>query len=51
MNAVVDLADVVVLQDGGIAGIRSVVCSAMVDAATGGESQARIESLLVDQPS
>lgn len=47
--AEVDLADVVVLQDGGISGVGSVVGSAMVQGAAGGEGQAGVQPVLLYQ--
>ena len=49
MCAEVDLADVVVLQDSGVSGVGSVVGSTMVQGAAGGEGQAGIQSVLLDQ--
>ena len=49
MRAEVDLADVVVLQDGGVSGVGSVVGSTMVQGAAGGESQAGVQPVLLDQ--
>lgn len=49
MRAEVDLADVVVLQDGGVSGVGSVVGSTMVEGAAGGEGQAGVQAVLLDQ--
>lgn len=49
MRAEVDLADVVVLQDGGVSGVGSVVGSTMVQGAAGGESQAGVQLVLLYQ--
>lgn len=49
MRAEVDLADVIVLQDGGVSGIGSVVGGAVVEGAAGGEGQAGIQSVLLYQ--
>lgn len=49
VRAKVDLADVVVLQDGGVSGIRSVVGSTMVQGAAGGEGQAGVQPVLFYQ--
>lgn len=47
--AEVDLADVVVLQDGGVPGVGSVVGSTMVEGAAGGEGQAGVQPVLLYQ--
>lgn len=49
MRAEVDLADVVVLQHGGVSGVGSVVSGAVVEGAAGGEGQAGVQSVLLDQ--
>lgn len=49
VRAEVDLADVVVLQDGGVSGVGSVVGSTMVQGAAGGEGQAGVQPVLLDQ--
>lgn len=49
MRAEVDLADVVVLQHSGVAGVGGVVSGAVVEGAAGGEGQAGVESVLLDQ--
>lgn len=49
MCAKVYLADVVVLQDGGVSGIGSVVSSTVVQGASGGESQAGVQPVLLYQ--
>lgn len=49
MCAEVDLADVVVLQDGGVTGVGSVVGSAVVQGAAGGEGQAGVQPVLLYQ--
>lgn len=49
MCAEVDLADVVVLQDGGVSGVGSVVGSAVVQGAAGGEGQAGVQPVLLYQ--
>lgn len=45
----VDLADVVVLQHGGVSGVRGVVSRTVVQRAAGGEGQACIQTILLDQ--
>lgn len=47
--AEVDLAHVVVLQDGGVTGVGSVVGSAVVQGAAGGEGQAGVQPVLLYQ--
>lgn len=47
MRAEIDLADVVVLQDGGVSGVGSVVGSTMVQGAAGGEGQAGVQLVLL----
>lgn len=47
VRAEVDLADVVVLQDGGVSGVGSVVGSTMVQGAAGGEGQAGVQLVLL----
>lgn len=49
VRAEVNLADVVVLQHSGVSGIGSVVSGAVVEGASSGESQAGVESVLLDQ--
>lgn len=49
MCAEVDLADVVVLQDGGVSGVGGVVGGAVVQGAAGGEGQAGVQPVLLDQ--
>lgn len=49
MRAEVDLADVVVLQDGGVPGVGSVVGGTMIEGAAGGKRQAGVEFVLFDQ--
>lgn len=49
MRAEVNLADVVVLQHSRISGVGSVVSGAVVEGAAGGEGQAGVESVLLDQ--
>lgn len=49
VSAKVDLADVVVLQDGGVSGVGSVVGSTVVQGAAGGEGQAGVQPVLLDQ--
>lgn len=49
MCAEVDLADIVVLQDGGISGVGGVVGSAVVQGAAGGEGQAGVQPVLLYQ--
>ncbi len=49
VRAEVDLADVVVLQDGGVSGVGSVVGSTMVQGAAGGEGQAGVQPVLLYQ--
>lgn len=49
MRAEVNLADVVILQHGGISSVGSVVSGAVVEGAAGGEGQASVESVLLDQ--
>lgn len=45
----VDLADVIILQDGGVSGVGSVVGGAVVEGAAGGEGQASIQTVLLYQ--
>lgn len=49
MCAEVDLADVVVLQHGGVSGVGSVVGSAVIQRAAGGEGQAGVQPVLLYQ--
>lgn len=49
MRAEVDLADVIVLQHGGVSSVGSVVGSAVIQRAAGGESQAGIQPVLLYQ--
>ena len=49
-RAEVDLADVVVAQHGGVPGVGGVVGGAVVDGAAGGEGQAGLQPVLLDQP-
>lgn len=46
----VDLADVVVAQHRGVSGVGGVVSSTVVDGAAGGEGQARLQPVLLDEP-
>lgn len=49
MSAEVNLADVVILQDGGVPGVGSVVGSTVVEGAAGGEGQAGVQPVLLYQ--
>lgn len=49
VRAEVNLADVVVLQDGGVSGVGSVVGSTMVQGAASGEGQAGAQPILLYQ--
>lgn len=49
VRAEVNLADVVVLQHRGVSSVGSVVSGAVVEGAAGGEGQAGVESVLLDQ--
>lgn len=49
VSAEVDLADVVVLQDGGVSGVGGVVGGAVVQGTAGGEGQAGVQPVLLDQ--
>lgn len=49
VRAKVNLADVVVLQHRGVSSVGSVVSGAVVEGAAGGEGQAGVESVLLDQ--
>lgn len=49
MRAEVDLADVVVLQHGGVPGVGGVVGGAVVERAAGGEGQAGVQAVLLYQ--
>lgn len=46
----VDLADVVVAQHGGVSRVWRVMGSTVVDGAAGGEGQAGLEPILLDEP-
>lgn len=50
MRPKVDLADVVVAQHRGVSGVGGVVSSTVVDGAAGGEGQARLQPVLLDEP-
>lgn len=49
MCAEVDLADVIVLEDGGISSVRSVVSGTVVQRAAGGKSQTSVQTVFLDQ--
>jgi len=49
VRAEVDLADVIVLQDGGVSGVGGVVGCTMVQGAAGGEGQAGVQPVLLYQ--
>lgn len=49
VRAEVNLADVVVLQHGGVSGVGSVVSGAVIEGAASGEGQAGVESVFLDQ--
>lgn len=49
MRAEVDLADVVVLEDGGVSCVGSVVSGAVVQRAAGGKSQTSVQTVFLDQ--
>lgn len=45
----VNLADIIILQNGGISSVGSVVSGAVVEGTAGREGQASVESVLLDQ--
>lgn len=47
--AEVDLADVIVLEDGGISSVRSVVSGTVVQRAAGGKRQTGVQTVFLDQ--
>lgn len=49
MRAEVDLADVVVLENGGVSRVRSVVSRAVVQRAAGRKSQTSIQTIFLNQ--